>query len=133
MSHFLKFPEHSFVNAMNKRFFTGFVFMSFFERWKIFLFVGDIKQTNQKVFYRLHLEEKLKKINMENIQKDSKSSIVKLGLVLGFIVAMSALLICWDVFDKAYKSKDETEFKINNKMIGEITLKKKISSGSDPP
>lgn len=70
---------------------------------------------------------------MENIQKDSKSSIVKLGLILGFIVAMSVLLICWDVFNKAYKSKDETEFKINNKMIGEITLKKKVSSGSDPP
>lgn len=70
---------------------------------------------------------------MENSKKDDKNITVRLALILAFIVAMSALLICRTVINQAYESNDETEFKVNNKMIGEISLKKKLSTGSDPP
>ncbi|WP_332453757.1 hypothetical protein [Chryseobacterium aquaticum] len=65
--------------------------------------------------------------------KKNKNSTVRLGLILGFIVAIMTLSIFFYVVTETYNSRDETEFKIDNNLIGTIYLKKKVNSGSDPP
>lgn len=58
-------------------------------------------------------------------------NIYSLYIVLFFIVAMSLLALIFYIFKKTFESKDETEFGIQNKLIGRIWHKKKPNSEND--
>ena len=42
-----------------------------------------------------------------------------------FIVAMAIIILAFYVFKKTFESKDDTEFEIQNKLLGRIRHKKK--------
>lgn len=57
---------------------------------------------------------------METIDFNNANTVIMIGLIFLFIVAMSLIGLAFYVFKKTFECKDETNFGVKNRLIGQI-------------
>lgn len=62
---------------------------------------------------------------MTNFNINNLNIFIMSSNFLIFIVAMAIIILAFYVFKKTFESKDDTEFEIQNKLLGKIRHKKK--------
>lgn len=62
---------------------------------------------------------------MRTIDFNNANTVIMIGLIFLFILAMSLIRLAFYVFKKTYECKDETNFGIKNRLIGQIWHNKK--------
>ena len=68
---------------------------------------------------------------MSNFNINKLNIFIMSNNFLIFIVAMSIIVLAFYVFKKTFESRDETEFEIQNRLIGRIRHKKKSKKEND--
>jgi len=62
---------------------------------------------------------------MGTLDFNNTNTIIMIGLIFLFIVAMSLIGLAFYVFKKTFECKDETDFGVQNRLIGKIWHNKK--------